>query len=115
MFGFTSIIESKTDVTIQPVDNFKDTFEAFFKKEIETKKNDGDGPFRIWVVGGGKIVSDILESGLKMTFQVTYVPYLLGKGIPLVHPSTEMLTKITSSRLYDGVVEVISEVQKADA
>ena len=48
MFGFTSIIESKTDVTIQPVDNFKDTFEAFFKKEIETKKSMVFGCFYVF-------------------------------------------------------------------
>ena len=44
------------------------------------KKQDGKD---IWLVGGGEIISMLLDQGLVDEMIITYIPKVLGDGIPL--------------------------------
>lgn len=42
----------------------------------------------IWLMGGGILFRSLLEAGLVDTVEVAVVPVLLGRGIPLLPPTT---------------------------
>ncbi|MCE5226444.1 MAG: dihydrofolate reductase family protein [Porphyromonadaceae bacterium] len=46
----------------------------------ELRKNDGKD---IWLVGGGQLISILLNADLVDEMQITYIPVILGNGIPL--------------------------------
>ena len=45
----------------------------------------------LWVVGGGQLVSTLIEQQLLTHISVSVMPVLLGAGIPLVHSLSETL------------------------
>lgn len=65
----------------------------------------------IWLIGGGKINSKLLNAGLIDEFIITYVPIVLGSGIPLFAENTDM-TSLSRKLLIpfdDGFFQVILE------
>lgn len=65
----------------------------------------------IWLVGGGKINSKLLNAGLIDEFIITYVPIVLGDGIPLFADNAEMKTLVRKLLIPfdDGLFQVILE------
>lgn len=65
----------------------------------------------IWLVGGGKINSKLLNAGLIDEFIITYIPVVLGSGIPLFADNAD-LTSLSRKLLIpydDGLFQVILE------
>lgn len=65
----------------------------------------------IWLVGGGKINSKLLNAGLIDEFIITYVPVVLGTGIPLFSNSTDLKSLVRKLIIPydDGLFQVILE------
>jgi dihydrofolate reductase len=68
------------------------------------KAEDGAG---IWLVGGGQINTVLLNAGLIDEMIITYVPIVLGAGIPLFAPGAAKASFATvSSKTYEsGLVQ----------
>lgn len=63
---------------------------------------------RVWVVGGGQIVSAFLQQDLLDEFIITVMPILLGAGIPLFQSIPERQLQLVQSRAFAfGAVELI--------
>lgn len=60
----------------------------------ELKEQPGAG---IWLVGGGQINTIMLNAGLIDEIVVTYVPIVLGAGIPLFAPGADRTTFTTTT------------------
>lgn len=65
--------------------------------KIESAWNDAKslGVENLWIIGGGKLASSLIQLGLLTHIQVTIMPVILGKGIPLVDalPASRFLTQ----------------------
>lgn len=59
----------------------------------------------IWLVGGGEIISMLLESNLVDEITITYIPKILGDGIPLFPKmKVESNWKLLNSQFYKNSV-----------
>lgn len=64
---------------------------------LRAEAGDGD----IWLFGGGDLCSSLLLAGQVDSVEVTVVPVLLGRGVPLLPASRSRTTlHLTSSRVY---------------
>lgn len=66
----------------------------------------------IWIVGGAQIVASLLEEGLIDKVILTFIPKLIGRGIPLF-PEIKSRFDLVSSKTYGPMVEVTYQLQKA--
>jgi dihydrofolate reductase len=56
----------------------------------------------IWLMGGGSLVSSLLEIGMVDTVEVAVIPVFLGRGIPLLAPLAKRVRlELTRSRVYE--------------
>jgi len=63
---------------------------------------------RIWVIGGGKVVTAALQSGAVDTLELYIMPIALGRGIPLfTEPCEGPLALIESHAFGNGVVRLV--------
>lgn len=62
----------------------------------------------IWLVGGGEIVSMLLQAGLVDEMRIFYIPVILGKGISLFpeQPIDSQWKLLESNPYENGVLEV---------
>lgn len=62
----------------------------------------------IWLMGGGALFRSLLEVGLVDTVEVSFVPVLLGAGIPLLPPPTgETKLELLGHKMYGtGIVSL---------
>ncbi len=59
----------------------------------------------IWLVGGGELISMLLAADLVNEIQITYIPIILGKGIPLFPKQTKASKwELTESVIYNSSV-----------
>ncbi|RLE16817.1 MAG: dihydrofolate reductase [Actinobacteria bacterium] len=71
---------------------------------------------RVWVVGGGKVVTAALQSGAIDTLELYLMPVALGRGVPLfTEPCEGPLTLVESQAFSNGVVKLLdtTAVEKA--
>lgn len=71
-----------------------------------------DEPGRdIWLVGGGKLNTTLLESGLIDSLIITKIPVALGSGIPLFDiPTWKASFRNISTKVYGkGVIQMVLE------
>lgn len=62
---------------------------------------------RVWIVGGGKVVSAFIQARLIDEFIITVMPVLLGSGISLYQSVPELTLDLVSTKSYDiGAVEL---------
>jgi dihydrofolate reductase len=66
---------------------------------------------RIWVIGGGKVVTAALQAGVIDTLELYIMPVALGQGIPLfTEPCEGPLDLIETQAFSNGVVKLVYEV-----
>lgn len=57
----------------------------------------------IWLIGGGQLNTLVLNAGLLDEIILTYIPIVLGKGIPLfADGAREHMLKLQNTRTYDN-------------
>ena len=69
----------------------------------------------IWLFGGGNLFGSLLELGLVNSIEVSVIPVLLGRGIPLLpHPAKHAKLKLSEHRVYPktGTVHLLYEPKK---
>jgi len=63
---------------------------------------------RIWVIGGGKVVTAALQARVVDTLELYIMPIALGRGIPLfTEPCEGPLTLIESHAFSNGVMKLV--------
>jgi dihydrofolate reductase len=69
----------------------------------------------IWLMGGGTLFRSLLEVGLVDTLEVSFVPVLLGDGIPLLPPPTgETKLELLGQKMYGtGIVSLQYKITSA--
>ncbi|MEN8041407.1 MAG: dihydrofolate reductase family protein [Actinomycetota bacterium] len=66
---------------------------------------------RIWVIGGGKVVTAALQAGVIDTLELYVMPVALGQGIPLfTEPCEGPLNLVESQAFSNGVIKLVYEV-----
>ena len=70
----------------------------------------------IWLYGGGKLFSQLLEWGLVDTVELAVIPVLLGGGVPMFPPNgTQYSLILTKHRAYpSGMLLVEYDVKTGD-
>ncbi len=67
---------------------------------------------RLWVFGGGKVITDGLIGGAVDTLDITVMPEAIGSGIPLFTEAYDRPLKLDKSTGYDnGAVRLIYHTQ----
>ncbi|GAB4212672.1 MAG: dihydrofolate reductase family protein [Synechococcales cyanobacterium] len=61
---------------------------------------------RVWVIGGGQLVSALVQQGLIDVFVIALIPVILGRGIPLYRDWPETPLHWVSSQVVGEMVEV---------
>jgi len=70
-------------------------------------------PMRLWVFGGGRVVTDGLRNGAIDTLDITVMPEALGAGIPLLTDAYPGPMKLTASVPYaNGAVRLVYQPQR---
>jgi dihydrofolate reductase len=65
-------------------------------------------PKRLWVFGGGKVVTDGLKGGVIDTLDITVMPEALGTGIPLFTAPYSGSMRLTDTTAYpNGAVRLV--------
>jgi dihydrofolate reductase len=63
---------------------------------------------RVWIIGGGKVVTAALQSGVVDTLELYIMPVALGQGVPLfTEPCEGPLTLIETKAFSNGVVKLV--------
>ncbi|WP_125715344.1 dihydrofolate reductase family protein [Companilactobacillus kedongensis] len=66
----------------------------------------------IWIIGGGKIVSSLIEHHLIDSLQLQITPDILGNGIRLFQPmNSNSDFKLTSSQQFDQFIDLTYELK----
>ncbi len=79
------------------------------KLDTETVENlRGESKKNIWIVGGGELVTSLLNLGAVDTMILTLIPILLGEGIPLFpnSPKETQFTLVESTPFETGAVNL---------
>ncbi len=64
----------------------------------------------IWIMGGAKLVQQVIRAGLVDELIVSVMPVLLGEGIRLwEEPGVETKLKLKLTRNYNGIVDLVYE------
>lgn len=104
----TLVLTSATDLVVPTGANV--TFESTPTGEaISAFRRSTDK--RIWVFGGGKVVTAALASGAVDTLDITIVPEAIGEGLPLfTSPFAGPLRPIETTPYSNGAVRLVYDV-----
>ena len=91
----TMVLTTRTDL---PVPDGADIRFAALPTATAIRAFSAETPKRLWVFGGGKVVTDGLIGGAINTLDITLMPEALGGGIPLF------------SDAYDGPMRLVESV-----
>lgn len=76
------------------------------------KKLKAEAGSTIWIVGGNGVIQPLVEANLIDEYQITLIPIVLGKGIPLFNEMEEPLKlKATSGHCKNGMITTIYKRQ----
>lgn len=63
---------------------------------------------RLWVMGGGQVITDGLDQGAIDTLEIYVIPKVLGTGVPLfTRPLATRLSLVQSRAFSNGVVKLL--------
>ncbi|MFT7475844.1 MAG: dihydrofolate reductase [Verrucomicrobiales bacterium] len=104
----TLVLTRSTDLPIPDGANitFKaaPTAEAIAEFSAETEK-------RLWVFGGGKVVTEALAGGVVDTLDITVMPEAIGAGIPLFSDAFSGPMRVLETTPYDnGALRIVYDV-----
>lgn len=99
-----SYIITRRSLPTIPENTIKMISEDIINKIIELREKVGKD---IWLVGGGELISLLINNNLVDEMIITHIPVLLGSGISLLSDiKTESEWKAVSSKIFDnGVVQ----------
>lgn len=67
----------------------------------------------IWLVGGGELIAMLLAADLVDEMRITYIPVILGKGIPLFpEQPKESKWELTENKIYNSNVLMVKYRRK---
>lgn len=97
-------IVSHRNTNLTPTKNVKFITENVVETVKALKQQDGKD---IWLVGGGQVITLLLNHDLVDEMQICYIPVILGNGIPLFpNQPKESTWKFAGSEAYDsGIVK----------
>ena len=95
----TMVLTTRTDL---PVPDGADIRFAATPTAAAIRSFSAETPKRLWVFGGGKVVTEGLVGGAIDTLDITLMPEALGSGIPLF------------SDAYDGPMQLVESVPYAN-
>lgn len=91
------------DENINTVDNIDELIAQLEASEAQ----------KIWIIGGGKLITEFIQRGLIDAMKVTIAPVLLGAGIPLFTHLDEMVNlELLEVTRYNQFVELSYKVDK---
>ena len=85
------------------------------KSTAETIRSfSAETPKRLWVFGGGRVVTDGLRGGAVDTLDITVMPLALGTGIPLFADAYDGPLRLVESVSYaNGAVRLVYDTRPA--
>jgi len=96
----TTFIISHHDTNLTTSENVQFITENVIDTIEELKRQDGKD---IWLVGGGQLISMLLNRDLVDEMQICYIPIILGEGIPLFpNQPKESRWELISNTAYDS-------------
>ena len=109
--GKRSIVLTRGNTNHSPYDEVEFWNQKIPEKVAALQKEPGKD---IWLVGGGKVNSFLLNQGLIDEVQVTIIPILLGRGIRLFEPyPDENWLELRSVKSFEsGVVHTVYQVAR---
>ena len=60
----------------------------------------------VWIVGGGKLIRELMGEGLIDEWILTFAPVLLGSGIPLFYPARETRLHLVEVQRFGQFVQL---------
>lgn len=96
----TTYVISHQNTNLNENDNVIFITEKIVENIIELKKGNGND---IWLVGGGQLITLFLNHDLIDEMQISYIPVILGEGIPLFpNEPKESKWEIIKNKIYDS-------------
>lgn len=70
---------------------------------------------RVWVVGGGRVITDGMNDGAIESLELFVMPVALGSGVPLFPDRYDGVLELDDSRTFsNGVVQLVYTVKSRD-
>lgn len=74
----------------------------------------GDVQGRVWVFGGGSVVTETLLGGVVDTLDITVMPEAIGEGVPLfTEPFAGPMRPVASTMYDNGAVRLVYDTSPA--
>jgi dihydrofolate reductase len=107
----TMVLTTRTDL---PVPDGSDIRFAAMPTAAAIRAFSAETPKRLWVFGGGKVVTDGLIGGAINTLDITLMPEALGGGIPLFADAYDGPMRLVESVPYpNGAFRLVYDTRSA--
>jgi dihydrofolate reductase len=107
----TMVLTTRTDL---PVPDGADVRFAALPTATAIRSFSAETPKRLWVFGGGKVVTDGLIGGAINTLDITLMPEALGGGIPLFADAYDGPMRLVESVPYpNGAFRLVYDTRSA--
>ncbi len=98
----TSYIVTRNKASQTSIENVQFLFDNIIETITALKEQQGKD---IWLVGGGEIISMLLDNNLVDEMIITYIPQIIGEGIPLFPKMrTDSNWKLVNCQSYNNSV-----------
>lgn len=100
-----------THNAVKTDENIEFITDNIINRIVELRKEIGKN---IWIIGGGELITLLLNTGLVDELQICYVPVILGNGIPLFpNNPKESAWELIGSTAYDsGIIKLDYVIQR---
>ena len=107
----TMVLTTRTDL---PVPDGADIRFAAMPTAAAIRSFSAETPKRLWVFGGGKVVTDGLIGGAINTLDITLMPEALGGGVPLFADAYDGPMRLVDSVPYaNGAIRLVYDTRPA--